>query len=185
MPDREPRRRRPAVRGAFAGGARALRRAACGVGWTGREGAPLIVVLGGISARRFPVRLVAGPGRRRRRGRSGAPSPARHGFHRRSGGRGGADARATRPIALCAVLDALGVDKRPCRDRRLLWRDDRARSGPAFPGPGRAAGGDLRRRRARIPPRPRSASSSAGSLRSASPAAMRTRRCRSRAGSPC
>ena len=128
--------------------------------------------------------LVAGPGRRRRSGRSGAPSPARHGFHRRSGRRsraqsarpGGSPVRRPRPA---------GHRPRPCRDRRFLWRDDRACPGPAFPGAGRPAGGDLRRcgapsRRDRDP-------RAAAADRRARPGERRCGRGarRSRAGSPC
>ena len=104
----------------------------------------MIVLLGGISGDCFPVQLVAGllPAQ----GCAADPDALSHPrprLHRRLHWRDARRARSIRPSRLCAVLDQLGVERAHAVDRRLLWRDDRARARPAFPRPGRAAGGDF------------------------------------------
>jgi len=117
----------------------------------------------------LPLRLVARLCRTRLRG-DRTCSHSRPGLHRRSKGES-APSRSNQAIALCAALDQLGVDKAHAvigasyggMIALALGQHDRAR---------RAAGGDSADARPH-PAATRSASSSAGSSRSAWPAAIR------------
>ena len=124
-----------------------------------------------LPPRRRRAGLVARPGRRRLRRRSGALPRARARFRRGSDRTAGAVDRGTgRGARGRARRGRRGAGRR--HRRRLLWRHGRAGAGRAPAGAGAQAGRSSRRPPRRIPPRPRSARSSGGRWRSASPAAL-------------